>query len=177
MRESNLGVNNFLGVTESLMMSVSSIDSETLKQIRANAELVMKHSQEFVDFKFGYSKESIQWLEGHIEHLRLTNGFDAQHSKFVSIFGSYLGEAIIHNYGGYWSTDDKGLGIQFSGENVAYPFVKTEKQMLNGLEDSILSFFNVLPMLSSGELSNQVHKAKLEDSKIPWWKSLFGINK
>jgi hypothetical protein len=153
------------------------IDFDVLRRIKANAELVIANSKEFVDFEFGYSKESIKWLEGHIEHLRLKSSFDEQHSKFVSIFGSYLGEAITHNYGGFWSDSDGALGIQFAGENVAYPFAKVEKQMLNGLEDSIVSFFDLIPMLSSGELSKQLQNTKSAESKPPWWKSLFSSKK
>ena len=42
---------------------------------------------------------------------------------------------------------ENGLGIAFSDGNAAFPFNKIRKQIYNGSEDSIASFYNSISVL------------------------------
>jgi len=66
---------------------------------------------------------------------------------FVNVLGSYLGECIRRNYGGEWHADEYGWCIRFDEDNAVYPFSKTRKQLENGAEDSIYSFFTMIPIV------------------------------
>jgi len=50
------------------------------------------------------------------------------------------------------------MAVAFDGKNRVYPFAKVSKQFENGLEDSVYSFYTVIPIF------------KLEKKKKPWWK-------
>jgi hypothetical protein len=39
------------------------------------------------------------------------------------------------------------LGVSFNESNAAYPFAKVQKQFQNGSEDSIRSFFEIIPVV------------------------------
>jgi hypothetical protein len=118
-----------------------------IEAIRANAQLVMRTCQELVDFEFDYSAPSVEWLAGYIERLRAGGKLAINPPRFVEVFGCYLGEAIIASYGGAWEQDEHGWHVAFDEKNKAYPFAKVEKQIQNGLEDSVFRFYSCLPMV------------------------------
>jgi hypothetical protein len=116
---------------------------DNLEAIKANAALVLKT---FEQQNLAYDEESVAWLDGYIERNRLN--WDEQNAeKLVNILGSFLGECIRLNHGGEWQTTENGLGVAFSGGNVAFPFNKIRKQIQNGSEDSIASFYNTIPLI------------------------------
>ena len=107
-----------------------------------------------------YDAASVKFIEGFIE--RNKSNFDKEKSKgLINSLGSFLGQCIIENYGGYWQLDnDTGsVAIVFDDNNKAYPFAKVSKQFDNGLEDSVYSFYSVIPTVF-----------KLDKKKKPWWK-------
>ncbi len=56
--------------------------------------------------------------------------------------GCYIGEALIAEIGGRWVQDPAhGLGVQLPSDLIAFPFAKAAKHFANGIEDSVLSFF------------------------------------
>lgn len=120
-------------------------DPAVLAGIRANANLVIETCGALTDFTFGYSAESVEWLAGYIERLRAQSASEAELNQYVNVFGSYLGEAIITAFGGQWALDRHGWHIAFDARNKAYPFSKVEKQISNGMEDSIASFYSAIP--------------------------------
>jgi hypothetical protein len=138
---------------------------EMEEMIKYNAELTVKQMRELSDVDFGYNAESVAWLDGYIERQRSRDDIKQETiQKLVSVFGSYLGECIIRCYGGKWENEDGQWRVNFDDKACAYPFNKVEKQFENGMEDSIMSFFEVIPALfaipmESGEKSNK-----------PWWK-------
>jgi hypothetical protein len=120
--------------------------------IRANAELVVKQSRAISGIDFGYTRDSVEWLEGHIERLRESGQFDgARKDMLVSVFGSFLGECIIRCHGGSWKQRDGTWCVAFGDEDqhTAFPFTKVQKQFDNGLErgDGILGFFTAIPSI------------------------------
>jgi len=124
---------------------VAAADPAVLAGIRANAKLVIETCGPLTDFEFGYSAESVEWLAGYIERLRAQGASEADLGQYTSVFGSFLGEAILASFGGQWALDEHGWHIAFDARNKAYPFAKVEKQIHNGLEDSIAGFYSVIP--------------------------------
>lgn len=133
------------------MIENTSPDSDkTLTHIRANAALVMEHCTKLCGFKFGFDAKSVEWLDGFIQRTRNSPSAAENNEKWVSIYGSYLGEAIIQCYGGSWARNESGWHIRFDDKNGAFPFNKVRKQLQFGEEDSIASFFDAIPALFFG---------------------------
>jgi hypothetical protein len=122
---------------------------EMREQIKANAELVIQELRSTSGMDFGYNKESVEWLEGYIERLRLSGQFQVEETKhkLAGCFGSFLGECIVRCYIGVWTQHDGIWCVAFNDDNVVFPFGKTLKQMENGLEDGIGSFFRGIAVL------------------------------
>jgi hypothetical protein len=117
-----------------------------VEMIQANAELVIKTFAENNDVKLDYDEKSVEWMDGYIERNRLK--WDAETAeKLSNVLGSFLGESIRRNYGGDWRQTENGLAIVFSDGNAAYPFNKIGKQIANGSEDSIVSFYKTIGVL------------------------------
>jgi hypothetical protein len=121
------------------------------ERIRANAEMVVQTLRPLSGIDFGYTKESVKWLEGYIERLRNSGEFEnvETRTKLISVFGSFLGECIVRCHGGAWKLDEEAgvWCVAFAKDQTAFPFAKVAKQIDNGLEDGIASFFDVIPIL------------------------------
>lgn len=120
-----------------------------IEYIQANAEMTLEQIRTLSGTEFGYTREAIEWLEGYIERLRQAGAFkdDAKRDRLVSVFGSFAGECVVRSYGGVWTQRDGGWCVAFSEDNAAFPFAKVSKQMDNGLEDGIGSWFSAVPLL------------------------------
>jgi hypothetical protein len=111
-----------------------------------------------------YDTQSIKFIEEFIE--RQKNSFDSeQRTGLINSIGSFVGQCIIRNYGGQWQIDDETqtVCIAFDDKNKIFPFAKTAKQFENGLEDSVYSFYTVIPSLFKQDLLPANKKKK-------WWK-------
>jgi len=125
----------------------------------------MKELEQLADsvktqLKLKYNAESIKFLEGFIE--RNKANFNQEDAKgLINSIGSFLGQCIIENYGGHWERDSETgiVAVGFDDKNKAFPFAKVSKQFENGLEDSIYSFYTIIPTIF-----------KLDKMKKPWWK-------
>lgn len=137
------------------------------EHIRANAELVVGQVRQLSGADLGYTQESVKWLEGYIERLRISGEFDdgETKNKLTSVFGSFLGECIVRNYGGAWTQHDGVWCVAFDDKNIAFPFAKVAKQMDNGLEDGIASYFTVIPTVFKNLVRAQPSKPQK-----PWWR-------
>ena len=117
-------------------------------KIRANAELVIKQLGPLSSLAFGYNAESVAWVDGFIEQQRSRSDIDKNEiNGLVNVLGSFLGECIIRCFGGNWSNTDGEWCVRFDDENVVYPLNKIRKQFTNGQEDSIRSFFALIPVM------------------------------
>jgi hypothetical protein len=135
------------------------------EKIKANAELVIKQMGQVSGFDFGYDAESIAWLDGYIQRQRARTDITPELVQgLVNVFGSYLGECVIKCYGGYWENEDGEWRVSFNESNAVYPFSKVQKQFENGAEDSIKSFFEVIPIVFESSFSRKPSKRKA------WWK-------
>ncbi len=123
-----------------------------VEAIRANAALAIEQlgpASELGD-AFGYNRDSVKWVEGFIERQRIAGGFSAATvHTLVQVLGSFLGESVIHAYGGEWRTRDGVSGVFFDDRNAVFPFAKVGKQFDQGLAngESILGFFEAIPIV------------------------------
>jgi hypothetical protein len=143
--------------TRALQIIKEKSDIETIKRIRANAEMVIQELRPLSRMDFGYNRESVEWLEGYIERLRLSGTFQVEETKnkLSGMFGSFLGECVIRCYGGHWAQHDGIWCVDFNGNNCVFPIGKTWKQMDNGLEDGIGSFFRGIAVVYAGRVRLQ----------------------
>lgn len=96
-----------------------------------------------------YDRASVERLDGYIGRVRLTLD-ESSVDGLTNSVGSFLGECIIANYGGEWREAEGPWGVFFSGRNdrsAAFPLNKVRKHILNGEGDSMLSFYDVLPVV------------------------------
>jgi hypothetical protein len=123
-----------------------------LEKIRANANLVVEQLRSVSGVeKFGYNPESVEWLDGFIERLRVRPDFDeAAAERMTQTLGSYLGECVIACYGGEWREREGSWAVAFDAGNAAFPFNKVRKQFANGSEDGVLGWFKAIPSLFAG---------------------------
>lgn len=107
-----------------------------------------------------FNDKGVKYLEGFIEQTKSQIAKD-EWSGLVTSCGAFLGQCIIEQYGGEWSTEENGqISISFDENNKVFPFSKVSKQFDNGLEDSIYSFYTVIP---------KIFKLKPKKKKS-WWK-------
>jgi hypothetical protein len=121
------------------------------EQIKFLAQRLISTLSEKLGVDLKYDRASVEWLDGYIERVRVHLD-ESSIDGLTGSIGSFLGECIIANYGGRWLESEGTWGVFFSEEsdkNGAFPFNKVRKQLLNGAEDSILSFYDVLPVLLS----------------------------
>ena len=119
-------------------------------RIRANAEMVVQKLGPISGIDFRYTQESVEWVEGYIERLRESGEFEnaEMKEKLISVLGSFLGECIIYCYGGTWKEHESGMWcVAFTEDDMAFPFAKVAKQVDNGSEDAIDSFFKAIPII------------------------------
>lgn len=124
-----------------------------------------------------YDSKSVKFIEEFIERQR--NSFDStQREGLVNSIGSFIGQCIIKNYGGHWQVDKdtKAVCVALNEKNKIFPFAKTAKQFENGLEDSVYSFYSIIPtVFKITPLTTPGHSTILQslnsaaDSK-KWWK-------
>jgi hypothetical protein len=119
----------------------------THEAILANSSLVIEMLGPLsgLGTQFGYNRDSVMWVEGFIERQRLRSDVEAEgRERMIQILGSFLGECIIHTYGGEWREADGTWGVFFDASNAVFPFSKVSKQFANGRErgDSILSMID-----------------------------------
>ena len=125
------------------MREVAELDAQTLCRLRENAALVVRQADTLADFAFGYTPESLEWLDGFIERLRVDGMFEGTGGidGYLNVFGSYLGEAVIRAGGGEWKRCDGDLGVTLPEGNWAFPFAKVEKLLRGEDGQSLLGFY------------------------------------
>jgi hypothetical protein len=115
--------------------------------ILANADLVLATLRQCYDEpSLGYDAEGVRFLDRFING-RYEDPDDDQEPMLVQTLGSFLGECIRRSHGGEWVEADGSWAIRFSEGNLAFPFHKVRKQLQHGPEDSVLSFFNHIPVV------------------------------
>lgn len=142
---------------------------DTRQEIYENAVRVIEGcaSLSGLGSRFGYNRESVEWLDGYIDRLRDSGKFkeEEQLKNLTVSFGCFLGECIKAAYGGAWREHNGAWGVFFKDSSGAFPFSKVRKQLENGSEfHSILSFYDVLPRILSGRVgeASRARSAEVE---------------
>ncbi len=95
--------------------------------IRANARLVVEKCRSLSGLgdHFGYNRDSLEWIEGFVERERNTRNSSSKIPEtLVQVIGSFLGECVIHAYGGTWREHDGEWGVFFDDSNGVFPFTR-----------------------------------------------------
>ena len=127
-------------------MSFISRDPEAPKQFEKHAKLTVETAKKTFGFDLSYNLTSIEKLDQMIEGI----GKPKNPEQMVLLFGSFLGEAFRHLYGGRWVWDEqlKSWGVTFplppGKEDAAFVFAKVQKRFNNGMEDSLAFYGKVI---------------------------------
>ena len=70
-----------------------------------------------------------------------------QADRLGQMLGCFLGECICRNFGGQWQESEYGPAVVFADGNSCFPLNKTGKHFANGADDSVLSFYQTIPIL------------------------------
>jgi hypothetical protein len=119
---------------------------QAIEFIRTNAALVVSVAREQLGQDLAFGEPSVRWLDGYIQRQHEA-GDSANREGLVNTLGSFLGECVIRSFGGEWALVEGSWCVRFDEKNVAFPFAKVAKQLENGSEDSVLSFFRVIPVV------------------------------
>lgn len=122
----------------------------SLAAIHVNAQLVLDHLRDLsgLGTRFGYNRESLVWVEGFIDRLHNSPQITPEKQQnLIQISGSFLGECVIHEYGGSWKQNEGQWGIFFDDRNAVFPFSKMTKLFEGGVAsgDSIVGFLDIIP--------------------------------
>lgn len=123
------------------------------EKIKANAELLIQTLGPMSGIDFGYSRESIAWVDVYLERVRASGEMDESMARgLTDVIGSFLGECVVRRYGGRWRQEEGQWCVAFDDENAAFPFAGVRKQIEKGPEESILVFFDTVPVLFAGRI-------------------------
>jgi hypothetical protein len=113
---------------------------------KRNAEHTIKMFAGSHNVELDYNEKSIEVLDDFINQSGQKFN-DKQREQLIDFLGSFLGEVIRVNYGGKWEVINGDVGIRFDETNAVFPFNKIRKQFVNGQEDSISSFYQMIPFI------------------------------
>jgi hypothetical protein len=157
------------------------LNDEARADIVGCADTLRSIARRRANLDLAYDDGSIRELAGFVESQRLI-GDETSRKHLITVVGSFLGEAIIAKYGGAWVHHEQGLGIEFEDGSIGFPFIKTKKHFVNGLEDNIYGLYRNIPALRSPDASKTWVRAagkspseELSDPPPttranPWWK-------
>ena len=119
---------------------------DEIELIKSNAQTAVNLFVRFEKVTLSYDEASVERVDNFIGRSR--DVYDSSTvDRMVSVFGSFLGECVREKYGGQWDKINGEWGVRFAEGNAAFPFHKVRKQFENGSEDSILSFYQVIPIV------------------------------
>ena len=133
---------------------------ELLRQIRANAQLVVDTLGPESGVSFGINPDSVAWVDGFIERQRARTYLDPSTAdRLVDVLGSFLGECLIAAASGSWVRDDGDQypWVEFPNNTRVNAFGKVRKQFDQGNEggESIRSFYEIaVEYVATGRLNS-----------------------
>ena len=122
--------------------------------IKSNAALVISVAREQLGEELGFDERAVRWLDGYIQRQH-ESGDPSLRDRLASTLGSFLGQCITQTYGGKWAESEGSWAVCFDDKNCVFPIAKVSKQLQNGAEDSVLSFFTVIPIVFSQSLKEK----------------------
>jgi hypothetical protein len=128
-------------------------------QIKLNAQFVKDRFGPQSGIKnFGCNDESIAYLDGFISRqIAVVNKDSQTFDRFVSLFGSFIGECIVTSYGATWVVKDNDIHIESKIEDFLFitkPFQKVAQRIKVGEEENLLFYYSeVIPVLLGKKLA------------------------
>lgn len=108
---------------------------------------------------FSYSPEDIADMDEILETIH--NDYENKKiseqnaEKIAVVFGIYLGQVMLDNslakYGYNWAIETSEPYLAKNSANQMFPITKTWKMIVNGIEDSVKSFYDVGIAIASGK--------------------------
>ena len=125
---------DFLNYQDAHPQAIKSIEKAYLQTINDFKEYGVK--------EFGYDEASIKILSDIITSER-TNYSENSKKILPNLWGAYLGNAIIKNFGGKWVVYDNQYVVLVGVEkpHICFPIQKVKRHILNGEIDSIYGFY------------------------------------
>jgi len=97
-----------------------------------------------------YSLTSVQSLEAWIQDQVDTRKTKHDPQSLISAMGCYVGEVIVRNIGGHWTTIDNRAAIVDIGKiTVASPLQKVTKRLTNGPSDGLYGYVQLIKKMAS----------------------------
>lgn len=132
---------------------IGTANSEIENNAKENSATAVSYAISF-EKNLNYSKKSIKDLEEILDYysndIFKSKPTEEQIWNMSIIFGSYLGEVMLKNglykKGYYWGKNDTSDIPLLITNNGSYttPIDKVYKRLVNGKEDSIISFYDVI---------------------------------
>lgn len=133
------------------------IDASTRKALDTNIVSCIKAAQKFSNRKIGLDREGVQWLDDFIEELRGRGDIELGNA-LLHVFGAFLGECMIRNFGGEWAIYDGSICVRDEAGAV-FPLNKVKKQLANGRAEGD----SVAGMYSAQEVIQKAFGAPIND--------------
>jgi hypothetical protein len=124
--------------------------------------------------KLDWSDRSVQKVEEMLGRLHddmaQSNPPEEAVWTFAKAFGSYVGEVLRKHHGGEWGmvslNGQTFPGIQQDGERLCWPWGRAHRRILNGPEDNIWHYYQVLLK----ECGVAPEPGADEATAKPWWR-------
>jgi hypothetical protein len=130
-------------------------EQSIVEEIRANAAMIVRMAAERLGVELHYDEAGVRWLDGFLQRQHEA-GDPSTREGLTGPLGSYLGECIIHCYGGAWAKLDGSWAVCFDDQNGVFPFSRVSRQLANGQDDSVLGFFTFIPHVFKEYVTRQV---------------------
>ncbi|WP_188150886.1 hypothetical protein [Teredinibacter waterburyi] len=118
------------------------LSSEDLGDLHRYAEQTVSMMRKNIGDDFGYNEDSIKKLSDVIDREGPTYSDQAK-NVLPTVWGAFLGEAIIRKYGGKWVKYENSYGVLIEERSLWFPLEKVMKHIENGKEDSIYALYLV----------------------------------
>jgi len=121
---------------------------DATKMVQANGKTVKE------SLKIEYDLDGLLAIELYIKkEFEEKSREEVLNSNLVSLFGSFLGETVIANYGGQWAFDPENrLYVEFDSENGVYPISKMRRYFEEGNQESFVNFYQDIPLLHPNQM-------------------------
>ena len=126
-----------------------------LDQFKHYAQIHIDTTLKSFGVQLDYDEKSIMELDNLIKQA-WPDQPPVQIDNIIVLFGSFLGEAIIHVLGGKWENTAQGWGIRVGDVSVMV-FTKVKKRLLNGDEDSISYYYQSLKSMLKNNFKDILH--------------------
>ena len=96
---------------------------------------------------FGYNPAAVAELARFVaRERRELQPKTERHQAVVTALGCFLGQCLVETYGGEWAAGPDGAtGVGLAGRLFFNPFYLVERQLNQGEEASVLTFFRSVP--------------------------------